>query len=185
VIVRPAAGRHSDDGTRSDRSAASGGGTGFGVSEADVEAVTRLLGRRPAGAFTVVVRAEDGTPAVIENRPFLYDGTPMPTRFWLVDPGLREAVSRLESTGGVRQAEADVPADEVADAHARYASERDALVDPDHRGPVPTGGVGGTRRGVKCLHAHLAWWLTGAQDAVGEWTSLRIGLHRSTTPERP
>ena len=113
-------------------------------------------------------------------------GRPCRTRFWLVDPGLREAVSRLESTGGVRQAEAQVPADEVADAHARYASERDALIGPDHQGPVPTGGVGGTRRGVKCLHAHLAWWLTGADDPVGEWTARRIGLHPSAAAaERP
>ncbi|MGH9079744.1 MAG: DUF501 domain-containing protein, partial [Acidimicrobiales bacterium] len=132
------------------------------VSPSDLEAVSRLLGRAPAGAFAVVVRAEDGAPAVIENAPFLFDGTPMPTRYWLVDTGLRAAVSRLESTGGVRQAEAVVPAERVAEAHARYAGERDSLVGPDHRGPAPSGGVGGTRKGIKCLHAHLAWWLTGA-----------------------
>lgn len=168
-------------GAPSDPSASDPTGSDSTASAADVEAVTRLLGRDPAGAFTVAVRAEDGTPAVIENRPFLFDGTPMPTRFWLVDPGLREAVSRVESAGGVRQAEAEVPSDEVADAHARYAAERDSLIDPEHQGPVPTGGVGGTRRGVKCLHAHLAWWLTGAEDPVGEWTSRRIGLHPSAT----
>ena len=61
--------------------------------------------------------------------------------------------------------------DRIEAAHARYAEERDALIDPDHRGPRPSGGVGGTRRGVKCLHAHLAWWLTGADDPVGEWTA--------------
>ncbi len=55
--------------------------------------------------------------------------------------------------------------------------ERDALIDPDHPGPKPSGGVGGTRRGVKCLHAHLAWWLTGADDPVGAWTAQQIGLH--------
>ena len=143
----------------------------------DLEAVAELLGRRPAGDFEVVVRAEDGRPAVIANAPFLHDGTPMPTRYWLVDPTLREEVSRLESTGGVRQAEDAVPMDRIEAAHARYAGERDDLIAPDHRGPRPTGGVGGTRRGVKCLHAHLAWWLTGADDPVGEWTAQRIGLH--------
>jgi hypothetical protein len=153
--------------------------------DADLEAVSRLLGRPPAGAFTVVVRGEDDDPAVIENAPFLFDGTPMPTRFWLIDPGLREAVSRLESAGGVRQAESEVPAEAVAEAHTRYAAERDALIGPDHRGPVPAGGVGGTRRGVKCLHAHLAWWLTGADDPVGEWTSQRIGLRPSGARMRP
>jgi hypothetical protein len=146
-------------------------------SDPDLEAVAELLGRRPAGAFEVAVRAEDGRPAVIANAPLLFDGTPMPTRYWLVDPHLREVVSRLESTGGVRQAEAAVPMAEITAAHARYADERDALLPPDHTGPRPSGGVGGTRQGVKCLHAHLAWWLTGADDPVGEWTARRIGLH--------
>jgi hypothetical protein len=143
----------------------------------DIEVVAELLGRRPAGAFDVVVRADDGRPAVIANAPFLDDGTPMPTRYWLVDPTLREEVSRLESTGGVRQAEDAIPMDRIEVAHATYAEERDALIPADYRGPRPTGGVGGTRRGVKCLHAHLAWWLTGADDPVGAWTAERIGLH--------
>jgi uncharacterized protein len=141
--------------------------------------VTQLLGRRPAGAFEVVVRADAGRPAVIANAPFLEDGTPMPTRYWLVDPDLREAVSRLESAGGVRQAEGAVPAARIAEAHDRYRRERDALIPADRPGPRPSGGVGGTREGVKCLHAHLAWWLTGADDPVGEWTAARIGLHPS------
>ena len=54
----------------------------------DDEAVAALLGRDPGGAFTVVVRRDDGRPVVIANEPFLRDGTPMPTRYWLVDPDL-------------------------------------------------------------------------------------------------
>jgi hypothetical protein len=145
----------------------------------DLARVAELLGRTPACAFEVVVRDAAGAPAVIANAVFLDDGTPMPTRYWLCDPYLREAVSRLESTGGVRAAEAEVGADRIAAVHARYAEERDALIDPGHTGPRPSGGVGGTREGVKCLHAHLAWWLTGADDPVGEWTARRIGLHPS------
>ncbi len=154
-------------------------GPDAGAGDADLVAVAELLGRRPAGSFDVVVRDEEGRPAVIANAPFLFDGTPMPTRYWLVDPVLREVVSTLESTGGVRQAEGAVPTEEITAAHARYAAERDSLIPPDHRGPRPSGGVGGTRQGVKCLHAHLAWWLTGAEDPVGEWTARRIGLHPS------
>src|SRR5580700_6666918 len=58
------------------------------VRDSDESVVARLLGREPGGAFTVVVRTLDGTPAVIENAPLLRDGRPMPTRFWLVDPEL-------------------------------------------------------------------------------------------------
>ncbi len=147
------------------------------ATDDDRRAVAELLGREPAGEFDVVVRNADGLPAVIENAPFLADGTPMPTRYWLTDPGLREAVSRLESTGGVRRAEAAVPPELLAAAHAEYGAARDALIDAAHTGPRPTGGVGGTRQGVKCLHAHLASWLAGSDDPVGAWTATQIGLH--------
>jgi len=148
-----------------------------GATVEDRDAIRALLGREPTAEFEVVVRRHAGGPVVIRNAPFTRDGTPMPTRYWLCDPFLRDAVSRLESTGGVREAEAAVPAERIAAAHAAYAAERDALIDPGHTGPRPSGGVGGTRAGVKCLHAHLAWWLTGADDPVGEWTARRIGLH--------
>ena len=138
--------------------------------------MARLLGRNPEGRFAVVVRRPEGSPVVIQNAPFLDDGRPMPTRYWLVDPALRDAVSRLEAEGGVRQAAAEVDAEHVADAHARYAALRERQIPPGHRGPRPTGGVGGTRRGVKCLHAHLAWLLAGGADPVGRWTADRLGI---------
>jgi hypothetical protein len=148
-----------------------------GPSQAgDDEVVALLLGRDPGGAFTVVVRGDDGRPVVIANEPFLRDGTPMPTRYWLVDPELRAAVGRLEAAGGVREAEAQVEGAALADCHRRYAEERDALVPRGWSGPRPSGGVGGTRQGVKCLHAHLAWWLAGGDDVVGEWVAGRLGL---------
>ena len=137
----------------------------------DAATVARLLGRSPRGRFEVVVRDADGAPVVIRNEPLLEDGTPMPTRYWLVDADLCDSVARLESTGGVRKAEAAVDAVELGEAHRRYAAERDAALPPGHPGPRPTGGVGGTRRGVKCLHAHYAWHLAGGDDPVGRWVS--------------
>jgi hypothetical protein len=145
------------------------------ASDADLADVALLLGREPRGAFEVVVRDRTGAPVVIDNLPLLADGTPMPTRFWLVSPALIAAVGRLESTGGVRQAEADIDDADLAAAHARYAAERDALVPTGHLGPRPSGGVAGTRVGVKCLHAHLAWHLAGGDDPVGRWVAARIG----------
>lgn len=115
---------------------------------------------------------------MIRNSPLLDDGTPMPTRYWLVDDHLREAVSRLESSGGVKAAEADVDRAELAEAHRRYAAERDAALPVDHAGPRPAGGVGGTRRGVKCLHAHYAWLLAGGDDPVGRWVAARLDAER-------
>lgn len=142
--------------------------------------IAELLGRPPRGQFEVVVRDDAGDPVVIRDAPLLDDGTPMPTRFWLVDPALRLLLDRLESAGGVRQAEAAVDPEELIAAHRRYAAERDAAVPGGWAGPRPSGGVGGTRRGVKCLHAHYAWFLAGGDDPVGRWVDER--LRAAVTP---
>ncbi len=144
------------------------------ASPADVAAVTELLGRTPQSDFEVAVRDEHGAPMVIRNAPFLEDGTPMPTRYWLVDRHLLRVIGTIESNGGVRQAEADIDPAELADAHARYAAEREAAIPADHVGPRPSGGVGGTRTGVKCLHTHYAWYLAGGDDPVGRWVAARL-----------
>jgi uncharacterized protein len=145
------------------------GDAGGDRGDHDVAVLTRLLGREPRAGFEVVVRNAAGDPVVIRNAPLLDDGTPMPTRFWLVDPDLSRRVARLESAGGVRAAETAVAADEIVSAHERYALERDSALASDHTGPRPSGGVGGTGRGVKCLHAHLAYHLAGGDDPVGRW----------------
>lgn len=132
--------------------------------------VAELLGREPAGAFAVVVRDSAGDPVVVRNEPFLHDGTPMPTRFYLVGADVVREVSRLEAAGGVKAAEAAIDPDELIALHRRYGAERDAAIDDHHQGPRPSGGVGGTRVGVKCLHAHLAYLLAGGDDPVGRWT---------------
>jgi hypothetical protein len=180
------AGRRSPVEPRSELPAAS-------ASDSDVEAVSRLLGRAPAGAFAVVVRAENGIPAVIENAPFLFDGTPMPTRFWLVDPGLCEAVSRVESTGGVRQAEAEVPTERVAEAHARYAGERDSFIGTDHRGPAVSAGL--ARGSSACTPIWPGGWREGtirsgrgrpnASVSGPRWPRIAPDRGSAFTPSRP
>src|SRR3954454_7362906 len=140
----------------------------------DRDAVTLLLGRPPQGDFDVVVRGDDDRPIVIRNAPLLADGTPMPTRYWLVDDDLRRRVSTLEAGGGVRAAEAAIDPAEVAAAHRQYAAERAAALPAGHTGPRPSGGVAGTRKGVKCLHAHYAWYLAGGDDPIGAWVATRL-----------
>ena len=146
----------------------------------DVTRVSALLGRRPRADFSVAVRDDGGAPVVIRNAPFLDDGTPLPTTYWLVDPELSRAIARLEADGGVRAAEDTVDPDALAAAHVRYAAERDARIAPDHDGPRPFGGVGGTRIGVKCLHAHYAYRLAGGDDPVGDWVA--DALTRAAAP---
>ena len=132
----------------------------------------------------MVVRDDTGDPVVVRNHPFLDDGTPMPTRYYLVAPTLVRDVSRLEAAGGVDRAEREIDAGLIAATHARYAAERDAAIPPDHVGPRPYGGVGGTRVGVKCLHAHVAHLLATGDDVVGAWTLDQLGAHQPSRDQR-
>jgi hypothetical protein len=156
------------------------------VAVDDVAVVTVQLGRPPRSTIEVVARCHLGLPVVIAVPPHLDDGTPFPTRYWLTCPLAVRRIGRIESRGGVKEAEERLAADPVAAmrfdrATGRYAAERDALVAPDavHR---PTGGVGGTRRGVKCLHAHYADHAAGNDNPVGETVAAQIEPLDSRVP---
>jgi hypothetical protein len=151
-----------------------------GTDHAVRQRVAELLGRAPRSAFDVVVVDQRHDPIVIRNAPLLDDGTPMPTRYWLVGPAERLAVDRLEAAGGVKEAEASIDPDELTRAHVSYAAERDAAMPFGWLGPRPSGGVGGARQGVKCLHAHYAWFLAGGDDPVGKWVEQRRAADRAS-----
>lgn len=142
--------------------------------EADYEEIEQLLGREPQGNFEIVVRNRCGKARVIRNDPFLDDGTPMPTLFWLVDPEERRLVSQLESKGAIKEAEKIFGLKKIKKAHTQYAIERDQYIPAEYPGPKPIGGVGGTRKGIKCLHAHYAYHLAGGDDPVGAWVAMNI-----------
>lgn len=138
----------------------------------DREAVTRLLKREPQGDFEVVLRSDDGDPRVIKNHPLLYDLTPMPTLYWLVGKQDCLNIARLESKGYIKLAESEIDPEALKSTHEQYKKERDEILSvssPDYEGPLPSGGVGGTARGIKCLHAHYAWHLIRGNDPVGKW----------------
>jgi hypothetical protein len=145
------------------------------ASPDDLAVVEELLGRPLSGRCAVVVRRSDGRPVVIENEPHLRDGTPMPTLYWLVDGELHDAVSRLEGDGGVHRFEELVDAEHLQRAHDQYAKRRRAVT-VKTGGVQSSGGVGGTRVGIKCLHAHLANFLVGADDPVGALVANAVPL---------
>jgi hypothetical protein len=137
--------------------------------------IESLVGRPLNGRCAVVVRRRDGLPVVIENEPHLRDGTPMPTLYWLIDTELHEAVSRIEGERGVHRYEELVDAEDLARAHDDYRRRREAAT-VRHGAIQARGGVGGTRVGVKCLHAHLANYLAGHDDPVGQLVASELTL---------
>lgn len=151
----------------------------------DLEAVREQLGREPTTPFTVVARCAPGHPLVIRNRPLDAEGRPFPTLFWLTCPEAVRAVSRLESGGAIAELNARAERDEgfaraLAAAHEAYALER-ARGAPAAR---DLGGVGGTRVGIKCLHAHYAHHLAGGPDPVGAWVAERVEPIHEERPGR-
>ena len=142
----------------------------------DREVVAVQIGRPPRSVIDVASRCHLGLPTVTAVPPHLDDGTPFPTRYWLTCPLAVRRIGRVEAEGGVRAAERRIEEDEqVAARHdaamRRYATERDALIDPDSPAPRPSGGVAGSRTGVKCLHAHYADWAAGNDNPTGQWVA--------------
>jgi exopolyphosphatase/guanosine-5'-triphosphate,3'-diphosphate pyrophosphatase len=139
---------------------------------ADLDAVADQLGREPTTPFTVLTRCTGGHPLVIRNAPFDEHGDPFPTTYWLTCPAAVKGVSRLESAGWIGRLNERIHDDEAFDeaveaAHRAYAADRAR----DHGATTGWGGVGGTRTGIKCLHAHYAYHLAGGVDPVGAWVA--------------
>jgi hypothetical protein len=134
--------------------------------ESDRTVVERQLGRRPRAFRRVVVRCPFGHPAVTEQNARDENGEPFPTTFWLTCPNLVAAVSRLEAAGGVdRWTRASAEDPELAASLERGHAEQRALR------PELELGIGGARpgaRGLKCLHAHVAFALARPGYELGE-----------------
>lgn len=143
----------------------------------DYSFVVNCLKRKPAGDFAIIVRrTSTGEPVVIINKPVLYDGTPMPTLYWLVANHEAKLTSQLESTGLIKKLNNEINADIINEIHIKYMERRQALIESNSLGPGPRGGVGGTRRGIKCLHAHLANFLVNKEDLIGQICFEQLGL---------
>jgi hypothetical protein len=138
----------------------------------DRQVIEVQIGRPLRAESDVVARCHLARPIVVRVPPHLEDGTPFPTHYWLTCPLAVIRIGRLEGAGGVKRMEAKAESSpefgaDLDEAHRSYAEERDARVE-DTSGPQPSGGVGGSARGVKCLHAHYAHHASGAANPVGE-----------------
>ena len=161
--------------------------------ERDSEVLALQIGRPLRAVSTVLRRCDLGLPIVAEVPPILDTGEPFPTRYWLTCPLAHRRIARIEGEGGVRVAQAKVAADPklkeaLEAAHARYARDRDALLrienialagGAQHR---PSGGVGGSSGGVKCLHAHYADFAAGNANPIGRDLHEVIGEPRCEAP---
>ena len=106
--------------------------------------------------LAIAYRCPNGEPAVVKTAPRLADGTPFPTLYYLTHPALTVAVSRLESSGMMRDMTVRLSTDSALAAayrraHEGYLAERDAI---EPLGTTFSGG--GMPDRVKCLHVLVA-----------------------------
>ncbi len=149
-------------------------------SEAVVE---RQLNRKVTNLKSVIRYCSFGYPVVVESYP-VKDGEPFPTLYWLTCPFLRKEVAKLEEKGWIKRFEKMIEEDPVfkeklEKAHEVVKKRRDALIkDENIRRALEGVGSGGIRdiSHVKCLHLHLADYLAGVDNPVGEQVWLLIGV---------
>lgn len=137
--------------------------------------VSAQLGRVARGDNAVVHRCVYGLPSVVRVHPYLGDGTPFPTVFWLTCPLARRHVGRLEADSAMGSANRRLEEDPdwaaaYAAAAERYVRFRDRLDRPIPGDPA----AGGMPGHVKCLHVHHGHFLATGDNPVGAWTHGRI-----------
>lgn len=169
---------------------------------ADAEVAERQLGRAPEGMLGTSARCSYGAPMALLCAPIVArvsKGTkraskaePFPTLYWLTCPYLKERVGRLEGGQAFLDIRRMIAEDNSFDSRLKAASE-------DYRGrrrrlygelPIElrsavseratqdllSSGPGGVKdyRNIKCLHIHLANFVSGMDDPVGEETARLI-----------
>ncbi len=147
----------------------------------DLTTIQKQLGRAPRVFRKVVTRCPHGFPLTIECEPEL-NGAPFPTLYWLTCPFLRKKISQLEAEGKIRDIENLLETDQEFKkkyfmAHDKIIELRDKLVrNQDVRIKLRKMGTGGIRNfsTVKCLHLHVADYLSGVKNPIGEIVLLKI-----------
>jgi hypothetical protein len=127
----------------------------FGApSAADIDAVSRQLGRPARNVIGIAARCVCGAPTVVSTRPRLDDGTPFPTLYYLSHPAATAAISTLEANGVMAEmqqllADESISADYLL-AHQAYLADREGLEFVEEIAGISAGGM---PKRVKCLHA--------------------------------
>lgn len=129
------------------------------ATEADIEVVSKQLGREARDIVAIAARCVCGKPTVVQTAPRLSDGTPFPTTYYMTHPGATAAFSTLEAAGVMAELQARLAVDsELAQAYQRaheaYLFDRAQLTESTGEVPEIEGiSAGGMPTRVKCLHA--------------------------------
>ena len=156
-----------------------------------LELIEQQLGRKPRGLAGVAVATDSGVPLVLQMRSLVED-QPFPTLFWLSSKDLYQAIAEIETSGWVKQIEAELEQNE--DLRAAYLANQLSYVelrwalmrDEDKARIEELGfsdlfnqyGIGGIRQWdkVRCLHMQYAHHLADG-NVIGARLDEEFGLN--------
>ena len=156
-----------------------------------LELIEQQLGRKPRGLAGVAVATDSGVPLVLQMRSLVED-QPFPTLFWLSSKDLYQAIAEIETSGWVKQIEAELEQNE--DLRAAYLANQLSYVelrwalmrDEDKARIEELGfsdlfnqyGIGGIRQldKVRCLHMQYAHHLADG-NVIGARLDEEFGLN--------
>lgn len=156
-----------------------------------LELIEQQLGRKPRGLAGVAVATDSGIPLVLQMRSLVED-EPFPTLFWLSSKDLYQAIAEIETSGWVKQIEAELEQNE--DLRAAYLANQLSYVelrwalmrDEDKARIEELGfsdlfnqyGIGGIRQWdkVRCLHMQYAHHLADG-NVIGARLDEEFGLN--------
>ena len=146
---------------------------------ADIDAVSRQLGRPARNVIGIAARCVCGAPTVVATSPRLADRTPFPTIYYLSHPAATAAVSTLEANGVMAELQLHLHTDpSVAQAylaaHTAYIADREGVEFVDEIAGISAGGMPVR---VKCLHALVGHSLAAGPgvNPIGDLALERAG----------
>lgn len=144
--------------------------------------VTRQLGREPNIQFSVAESCIYGWPAVVRNAALTRSGKPNPNLYYLTCPYLVKRVSILEEQGLTQNIQKQVRSDAGLSENLKQANRNHASAWLAQAGRTQAGSTikppniaaAGDPLSVKCLHAHLAYYLVKRSHWVGAMVAAQI-----------
>ncbi|MDI3324327.1 DUF501 domain-containing protein [Pontibacterium granulatum] len=159
-----------------------------------LELIEQQLGRKPRGLAGVAVATDSGVPLVLQMQSLVED-QPFPTLFWLSSKDLYQAIAEIETSGWVKQIEAELETNtELREAFLAnqqdYVDLRWKLMRDEDRLRIEAlgftdlfnqYGIGGIRHWdkVRCLHMQYAHHLA-AGNVIGARLDEEFGLNKLT-----
>ncbi len=147
--------------------------------------IEKQIGRKPEGMKEISKYCPFGYPAVIKVYPF-FNNRVFPTTYWLTCPYLNKNISRLEDANMINKLQDRVNnnvdlKEKLKTAHKYYSEQRISMLDEetikkikkisdDIYHTLKNSGIGGIKdkKGIKCLHTHVADYLVNQLNPVGE-----------------